>query len=474
MDLKNISCQDQIFEIDFHPNRSILIAGLITGCVELWDYDPDNCKRLGKHKVFQQSCRGVAFHENGEELYTISSDCSWKILDSNGVVKVSTQNAHRHPINKLKLLNENLFATGDDNGVVKLWDKRSPAKETMSWDAHTDYITDFAYSAEHHSLLSSGGDATLCVYDIRKQQNFYKSDDQESEIHCISIMKDGKKVYCGTQEGPMLIFKWGDWGDCSDRYLGHTDGIESMVKLDEVTLLTGSLDSSIRVVGLHPHKIEGVLGDLEGLPVEGMKVNHDQTLMASIANDEKIRFWDISQLVNDDDDNENNEDEEGEGNDSDSSADGDLTAADTLEIVEEIDSEGEGEGDDGGEDDLDGSGEERNFGVDENEDEDDDDESASVADDDEEEEEEGEGNGNDEEGEGDAAEKESNDSDDGGNKASNKKNKKKTEKPKPKGTGKKDSDDSEDGDDSDNDSEGSDRRPKKRIKTAREKFYADL
>jgi WD40 repeat protein len=419
----NISCEDQIFEIDFHPNQSFLVAGLITGKVELWNYDEDERKRLGNYSVFKQSCRGVEFNENGDELFAISSDCSWKILDSDGKVKLTQKNAHSQAINKLKVLNENLFVTGDDNGVVKLWDKRTPTKETMVWDAHSDYITDFDFYAENHTVFSAGGDATLCVYDIRKQENFYKSDDQESEIHCVKVMKSGKRVYCGTQEGPVVIFKWGDWGDCSDRYPGHTDGVECMAKLDEVTMITGSLDSKIRLFSLQPHRIDGIIGDHEGLTVEGMKVTPDQNYLATLSSDEIIRFWDISALVNDhEEENEEVEEDSSDGDDV-KSGDEDKDSSDSVELQADAD---EDESDAEGNDEI---LELVDADSDDNVDEEDDDAEDAEAEDEEDED------------------------DDAGN-DNNSKNSQ--------------------NDESDSDSDESEKPPKKKIKTVREQFYADL
>eukprot|EP01040_Poterioochromonas_malhamensis_P013213 gene13213-14503_t len=428
----NITCEDQVFDLDFHPTSSILAAGLITGKVELWDYTSHKNTRQSSLPIHSQSCRALAFNPSGNRLFTISSDLSWKIVDpTTGIIIQTKKSAHKHAINKLIVLNEQLFVTGDDNGVVKLWDSRIHPNylDTMTWDAHSDYITDFDYAEDQHTILSTGGDATLCVYDIRNQQHFYKSDDQESEFHCLKIMKNGRRVYCGSQEGPIVIFKWDEWADCNDRFIDHTDGVECMIKVDELTMITGSIDSSIRLVSLQPkHKIEGVIGDLGGMSVEGLKLQRERSLLASLANDEVIRFWDVSEILDNDND--------GEGDD----------AASSSSDIRHQDSLSEGEDDEGNSDDGSNSGDEN----DDNDVENPVNITAGSDEDEEEEEEEGDVEGNEVEEAGEESENESNVPDD-------------------KSDSDKDSDE-----DSDEDSEDSDRRPKKRIKTAREKFYADM
>lgn len=43
----------------------------------------------------------------------------------------------------------------------------------------------------------------------------------------------GSKVCCGTAEGSLAIYSWGDWEDCDDRIPGHTQSVDSVVKITE-------------------------------------------------------------------------------------------------------------------------------------------------------------------------------------------------------------------------------------------------
>jgi len=40
----------------------------------------------------------------------------------------------------------------------------------------------------------------------------------------------------GTQSGILAIFSWGNWGDMTDRFIGHPQSVESMCKVDEVLM----------------------------------------------------------------------------------------------------------------------------------------------------------------------------------------------------------------------------------------------
>jgi len=316
----DIICEEQIFGMSFHPQFDIVATGHVDGSVEVWNYSAastgiENKRVLHLIDVFEDgcSCRGVVFQEDGQILHTISSDKSYQGFDVSGKSVFKIDNAHDDKLNKIIALEgmPGVYATGDDSGVVKIWDARA-GTSTMQFNKHEDFVADMSYCTEKHTLMSVGGDAALCTYDLRKPANSFRSEDQEAELHCVMTMRGGRTVVCGTQEGVLLLFKWGRWEDCSDRFPGHPETIDCMVKVDENTLLTGSSDGLIRVVSVLPNKVLGVVGDHEPFPVEGMERNHNGRLLGSYAHDEKLRFWDLAILCDDDGDDED-EDEGGGG-----------------------------------------------------------------------------------------------------------------------------------------------------------------
>ena len=305
---EEIDCNEQIFDLSFHPYSNFLACGLIDGVVELWKYGVEENKRVFSVNPHGGSCRGLQFNQDGTILYTVSADKCFRGIDGSGK-ELFKFHAHRTAINKLACLTENTFATGDDDGEVKIWDVRVGGQDpAMEWHVHEDFVSGFAFNEERNTLLSTSGDATLAAYDLVKgpgidgKQGVERSDDQEAEMHCLSIIKNGRKVVCGTQNGVLLVFTWGHWGDCSDRFPGHPETVDCMFKIDENSVMTGSSDGLIRAVGVQPNKVIGVLGDHDGFPVEGMQASPDTQFIASFAHDNLVRFNDISMFADDEDD----------------------------------------------------------------------------------------------------------------------------------------------------------------------------
>ena len=69
-------------------------------------------------------------------------------------------------------------------------------------------ITELTAHSSLHYLLASSTNATLGVYDLRKENTDKKnklyalSDEMESDLNCLCLIKDEKFVAVGSDEGP--------------------------------------------------------------------------------------------------------------------------------------------------------------------------------------------------------------------------------------------------------------------------------
>jgi len=321
------------------------------------------------------SCRTVKFSTDGSRIYTGGSAGDLVCVDAERVCKFSTtesedvavnwriENASEGPFIPLVTIHPfhtstHLFATGDDSGGVRVWDERIRAGEktssygmtaskkqqalpqacVLSWKENEDYISDMELSQDGNTLVASSADGRLSIFDLRmardpssttttttttktnkdQQKSFRLSDDQDDELLSLKIMKHGKKVVCGTQDGVLSVFSWGVWGDCSDRFPGHPNSIDALLKVDEDTLLTGSSDGLIRVVQIHPDKFLGVLGnDHGGFPVERLGFNANRTIVGSSSHDNYIHLWDARVLHEGSGDSEGHDEDDDSDNDDD-------------------------------------------------------------------------------------------------------------------------------------------------------------
>lgn len=70
--MPDIKTNAQIFDIAFHPSKSIVYLGLLTGDVKSFRYDEQG--EEAPEEVFsirpsKRSCRGLSLNEDGSKLY---------------------------------------------------------------------------------------------------------------------------------------------------------------------------------------------------------------------------------------------------------------------------------------------------------------------------------------------------------------------------------------------------------------------
>uniref|UniRef100_A0A3Q3EY87 WD repeat domain 55 n=1 Tax=Labrus bergylta TaxID=56723 RepID=A0A3Q3EY87_9LABR len=253
--------------VALHPSRDVL-----GGNKELWSASP----------------------QTGLKLYSVSRDKAVHMLDpERGQLVTRIRGAHDAPINSLLLVDENILATGDDQGTLKVWDMRR-GTAFMDLKQHEDYISDI--SELDFCLLS--GDGTMGVFNIKRRRFELLSEFQSGDLTSVTIMKRGRKVVCGSSEGTVYIFNWNGFGATSDRFAIKAESIECIAPITDDIMCTASMDGYIRAINVLPNRVLGCIGQHIGEPSKSCAKSWDTRFLASSAHDQLIKFWDISGLPN--------------------------------------------------------------------------------------------------------------------------------------------------------------------------------
>ncbi|KAJ6867313.1 WD repeat-containing protein 55-like [Populus alba x Populus x berolinensis] len=287
------------FTMDFHPSDNLVTAGLITGDLHLYRFNADSSpQRLLEIHAHSESCRAARFINDGHAIITGSSDRSILATDlETGSPIARLENAHEDAIFSLINLTESTVATGDDQGCVKVWDTRQRSC-CNSFNVHDDYVSDMTFASDSMKLLSTSGDGTLSVCNLRTNKIQSQSEFSEEELLSVVIMKNGRKVICGTQNGTLLLYSWGFFKDCSDRFTALSpNSIDSLLKLDEDRVITGSENGLISLIGILPNRVIQPLAEHSEYPIECLAFSHDRKYLGSISHDQLLKMWDLDDLL---------------------------------------------------------------------------------------------------------------------------------------------------------------------------------
>eukprot|EP00884_Botryococcus_braunii_P017552 jgi/Botrbrau1/4480/Bobra.0220s0014.1 len=289
-----------------HEASGLIAAGLITGRVRTGMLHREQARLVeaSSWKAHADSCRAVAFLPGGSVLVSASADGSIAAFDcSSGQAMARRDKAHGGNINTLEAVSACVLASGDDDGQVRVWDMRQ-ADSVACFGAHTDYISAMTLAQEGGSLLATSGDGTLSVMDLRARKVSTRSEDAEDELLCVAVVKGGRKVVCGSLNGPLPIYSWGQFSDMSDRIPGHPGSVDAMVRLDDDTIVTGCADGLLRAVSIFPNKLLCVLGRHSGQSVERLALSESQRVLVSVGLGNSLKMWDLGPLLDDSDTSE--------------------------------------------------------------------------------------------------------------------------------------------------------------------------
>ena len=92
------------------------------------------------------------------------------------------------PLYSLLVVNENIVASGDDDGELKVWDLRQN-KTVMQLHECEEFISDMCIDNRGRVLLATSGDGSLSAYDIRHHKLKVKSETFDSEFLSCAIVK---------------------------------------------------------------------------------------------------------------------------------------------------------------------------------------------------------------------------------------------------------------------------------------------
>lgn len=120
----DIALDDHIMDLKFSPVSNVIALGQVTGHVRVYSYSDNETKEQMTFDYHTDSCRAIEFSPDGELIYTGSKDQSMAVI-TGGKMAGRITDAHPAPIHTiLHLEDNNVIATGDDDGMIRIWDLR--------------------------------------------------------------------------------------------------------------------------------------------------------------------------------------------------------------------------------------------------------------------------------------------------------------------------------------------------------------
>lgn len=164
----DINIDDYVVDLSFHPEEDILAAATMSGDAIIYRYSVDENVLASTLELHVKAIRDIEFSDDGKILFSASKDRSILLTDLQTEKFIRNyEKAHEQPVCKMHILDENLFATGDDDGTIKLWDIRDKSPQPIfSLKEVDDYITALITNDAKKYLVATSGDGYLTAINI--------------------------------------------------------------------------------------------------------------------------------------------------------------------------------------------------------------------------------------------------------------------------------------------------------------------
>ncbi|XP_029174904.1 WD repeat-containing protein 55 homolog isoform X2 [Nylanderia fulva] len=291
----SIILEDMITDICFHPAADYIGVASITGDIFMYKYNNEETNLVSTIELHLKACRDIEFSEDGRSLFSAGKDLCIGITDvETEMLTRIYEKAHEQPIYKMTIINQHVFATGDDDGVIKLWDLRRKENEPIfSIKEVEDYISAMITNRDAKYLVCASGDGCLTTLNIPERKMHIQSEEYDEELTCLGLFKSESKLLAASSKGKMYVYNWGEFGLHSDEFPNATKiPINCMIPVTENVVITGGENGIVRATSLFPHRQLGIVGQHD-FSVETLDINKDGTLIASSSHNNDIKFWNV-------------------------------------------------------------------------------------------------------------------------------------------------------------------------------------
>lgn len=185
----------------------------------------------------------------------------------------------------------NLFASGSNNGTIKIWDARTQ-QLLRPLPGHAKGVTSVAFDPASQLLASGSGDGTIKIWDLRVGGLQQTLAGHEATVWSVAFTPDGKRLISGSRDETIKIWSLDATAEVQTLEAHSADVCAVAVSPDGKTLISGGglSDRSIKLwqIGETKPKASRIAHEST---VWAIAISPDGRTFASGSEDATIRLW---------------------------------------------------------------------------------------------------------------------------------------------------------------------------------------
>ncbi|CAF0705375.1 unnamed protein product [Brachionus calyciflorus] len=244
-----------------------------------------NFKKDSKLQAHDSSI--ICIREVQDEKFLTCSNTQIKIWNQNNLECTCDLNNSYEIMSCCLVLSENEILTGSQNGIINLWDMSSK-KVKQVFKGHTNEITCLEYYNENQ-FWSGSKDKSLKLWEKQTGQAIMHSYKHGHQVNCMLVfnLKSEDLIVSGSSDKSIYIFYLNSKRAYTRFY--HSDSVLCLEKLEHKNLLlSGSDDWTIKIWNMNKKMCINTLNHTGS--IRSIKLIDDDSIL-SCSIDNTIRMW---------------------------------------------------------------------------------------------------------------------------------------------------------------------------------------
>jgi WD40 repeat protein len=239
---------------------------------------------------------GVIHLPGGQRIMTCSYDGSLQVWDLQSRKRIGDSwRDEESGVNTIALsLDGKKVASGSNDGAVRLWDVDTE-KVIAKWTGHKGRISSMCWNRGGRAVSGSYNDGTVRVWDVESGKTVLEIETGFSNVNTIIYSPDSTMIATGGHSREYLKIWDAKTGTLVANLKGHTQQVNCLAwTADRKTLISGSMDGSIRTWNTTTWQQIAVLTAHTGSNVYGIAISPNGRILASAAlYDRTAQLWNL-------------------------------------------------------------------------------------------------------------------------------------------------------------------------------------
>ena len=282
-----------IWEIDFSPNRRLILSASEDNTAKLWKLDGTLLQTYKGHKA---GVWAVDFSDDNTKVITASWDRTLKIWDINGKL-LKTLRGHSSNVWEVEYApQDKIIASASWDKTIKLWTPEGELITTLT--GHKDRVWGLDFNSDGTILASASWDKTIKLWDVEKSLSQKQPvllatlRGHKEAVNNVDFAPDDKTIVSASNDGTLML--WDVSNPTQPQHkktlVGHEDRVTSVAYNHKTSeIVSTSDDKTIRIWSPKGILINTLKGHRDR--VVGLGVRTDGELIASGGYDKTIRLW---------------------------------------------------------------------------------------------------------------------------------------------------------------------------------------